>query len=186
MILIIDNYDSFTYNLYQQLEKLGAKTLIRKNDKISINEIEKINPKKIVISPGPGKPDESGISINVIKKFYNKKPILGVCLGHECIGEVFGAKVIHAKKIYHGKTSKILHLNRGIFKKINNPFIAARYHSLLLDKVPNNFKLLAQTKDKEIMAIKHNNLPIIGIQFHTESFMTQQGDKIIKNFLNEK
>ena len=183
MILLIDNYDSFTYNLYQQIEKLGTKTIVKKNDEISINEIAKLNPSKIVISPGPKDPQDSGISTQIIEKFYKKKPILGVCLGHQCIGSLFKSRVIQAKEIIHGKTSKITHTSQGIFKNISNPTEVARYHSLAIDKVPENFTLTAWTSDKEIMAMQHNKFPLHSIQFHTESFMTKEGDKIIKNFL---
>ncbi len=185
MILLIDNYDSFTYNLYQQLETLGAKVIVKKHDKITLKEIEKLVPSKIIISPGPKAPKDSGISISVIKKFYKKLPILGVCLGHECIGEIFGAKIVQAKKILHGKTSEIFHEKKGIFKRVKSPFKAARYHSLAIDRVPKGFKLTAWSKDKEIMGIQHEKYPLHGIQFHTESFMTEYGNKIIRNFLNE-
>jgi anthranilate synthase component 2 len=183
MILIIDNYDSFTYNLYQQIESLGEKTIIFKHDKITIKEIEKLSPQKIIISPGPKRPEDSGISMEVIKKFYKKIPILGVCLGHQCIGELFGSKIIHAKKILHGKISKIFHSKDILFKNIKTPFNAARYHSLAIDKVPKNFYLTAWTSDKEIMAIKHKKYPLFGIQFHPESFMTEKGNTLMKNFL---
>lgn len=183
MILIIDNYDSFTYNLVQQIEKLGFKTKVAKHDKISIPAIKKENPQKIVISPGPKTPSEAGISNEVIKNFYQNKPILGVCLGHECMGEIFGSKVTKAKKVLHGKTSKISHNNSALFKKVQNPTIVARYHSLILDKVPNSFKLTAKTADNEIMAIEHKKFPCFGIQFHPESFLTEEGDQIMQNFL---
>jgi anthranilate synthase component 2 len=185
MILLINNYDSFTYNLYQQLESLGAKTKVVAHDKITIKEIRNLKPSKIVISPGPKRPEDSGICISVIKSFSKTIPILGVCLGHECIGEVFGAKVIHAKKILHGKTSKVYHNNKGIFKGIKNPFEAARYHSLVIDRAPEDFTLTARDRNNEIMAISHKKYPLHGIQFHPESFMTREGDKLIRNFLNE-
>lgn len=185
MILLIDNYDSFTYNLYQQIENLGEKVKVVKNDEITINEIEKLKPKKIVISPGPGRPEIGGISTKVVQKFYTKIPILGVCLGHQVIGQIFGSKIVHAEKILHGKTSKIYHCKDFLFKNVKNPFLAARYHSLILDKVPNNFVLTAWTKDKEIMGIKHKKFNLFGIQFHPESFLTQEGNKIMKNFLYE-
>lgn len=185
MILIIDNYDSFTYNLYQQIESLNKKTKVFKNDEISLEQIKRLKPEKIIISPGPKRPEDSGISIKVIKKFYKQIPILGVCLGHECIGQIFDAKVIHAKKILHGKTSEIYHNDSKLFKNISNPFSAARYHSLILDKTPQHFKLSAWTKDKEIMAIEHDKYPLYGIQFHPESFLTEEGNKIMHNFLYE-
>lgn len=185
MILLIDNYDSFTYNLYQQLESLGAKTKVIAHDQITSKEIRKLKPSKIIISPGPKRPTDSGISMSVIKNFYKTIPILGVCLGLECIGEVFGAKVVHAKKILHGKTSKIYHTNNCIFKGLTNPFEAARYHSLVIDSVPDEFKLTAWDRTKEIMAISHRKYPLHGIQFHPESFMTREGDTLIRNFLYE-
>ncbi len=185
MILLIDNYDSFTYNLYQQLESLGAETTVAAHDNITIKEIKKLKPARIVISPGPKRPADSGISMPVIKNFYKTIPILGVCLGHECIGEVFGSRVVHAKKILHGKTSKIYHGGNGIFKGLPNPFEAARYHSLVIDRAPDNFTLAAWDRTKEVMAISHNTYPLHGIQFHPESFMTRTGDTIIRNFLHE-
>ncbi len=185
MILIIDNYDSFTYNLYQQIESLGKKTKVFQHDKISLEQIKKIKPEKIVISPGPKRPEDSGISMSVIKNFHTQIPILGVCLGHECIGQIFGSTVVHARKILHGKTSKIYHTESLLFKNIKNPFKAARYHSLILNKVPKNFILTGWTKDKEIMAIQHEKYPLFGIQFHPESFLTKEGNKIMYNFLYE-
>ncbi|MDP2642634.1 MAG: aminodeoxychorismate/anthranilate synthase component II [Candidatus Peregrinibacteria bacterium] len=185
MILLIDNYDSFTYNLYQLIESLGEETKVVKNDEITINEIKKIKPSKIVISPGPGSPKDSGISKQVIETFYKEIPILGVCLGHQCIGEIFGSKVVHAKKLMHGKTSKIYHDKKYIFKNLKNPFTGARYHSLIINKIPKDFLLTAWTKEKEIMGIKHEKYKLFGVQFHPESFMTEEGEKIMKNFLNE-
>ena len=184
MILLIDNYDSFTYNLYQQIEGLGEKTKVYQHDKISIEQIKKLAPSKIVISPGPKRPENAGISNKVIETFYKKIPILGVCLGHECIGQIFGSKVIHADKIFHGKTSKIYHPEDRLFRGLQNPFEAARYHSLILNKVPKGFTLTAWTKEEEIMAIHHNKYPLFGIQFHPESFLTEEGQKLIQNFLN--
>jgi anthranilate synthase/aminodeoxychorismate synthase-like glutamine amidotransferase len=186
MILIIDNYDSFTYNLNQQINTLGHKTKVFQHDKITIKEIEKLKPEKIIISPGPKTPKDAGISNKVIKKFYKTIPILGVCLGHECIGELFGAKVQKAKKILHGKISMIYHNEDQIFQGIKNPMKAARYHSLILDKVPKALTLTAWTEENEIMGIKHKKYPLYGIQFHPESFLTEDGDKLMKNFLNAK
>lgn len=183
MILLIDNYDSFTYNLYQQLESLGEKTLVKTHDQITIEEIKKLKISKIVISPGPKNPEDSGISNDVIKNFHKQIPILGVCLGHECIGYVFGSNIITAKNILHGKTSQIHHLNEGIFKGLKNPLKVARYHSLVIDRVPKNFKLTAWDEDKEIMAMEHQEYPLHSVQFHPESFMTEYGDILIKNFL---
>lgn len=185
MILIIDNYDSFTYNLYQQVESLGKKTKVIKNDELSIKAIKKLKPSGIIISPGPGRPKNSGISMKVIEKFHTKIPILGVCLGHQCIAEFFNSKIIHAKHILHGKTSKIHHTNNKLFKGLKNPFTAARYHSLIANKIPKNFILTAWTKNKEIMGIQHKKYPLFGIQFHPESFLTKEGNKLMKNFLYE-
>jgi len=186
MILLIDNYDSFTFNLYQQLESLGAETRVVAHDKITIGAIKRLRPSKIVISPGPKRPRDSGISNHAIKHFYTRVPILGVCLGHECIGELFGAKVVHAQRILHGKTSKIYHRQRGLFKSVSRSFDAARYHSLVIDSVPEGFTLEAWDSRREIMAIRHKLYPLHGIQFHPESFMTSEGDGIIRNFLNEQ
>ena len=183
MILIIDNYDSFTYNLYQQIEALGKKTRVFKNDEISLDKIKKLKPEKIIISPGPKRPEDSGLSLKIVQNFHKKIPILGVCLGHQCIGQIFSSKVVHAKKILHGKTSKIFHNNQGILKNIKNPFEAARYHSLILEKLPEDFTLTAWTKNNEIMAIQHNKFPLHGVQFHPESFLTEEGNKLMKNFL---
>jgi anthranilate synthase component 2 len=185
MILLIDNYDSFTYNLHQQIETLGEEVLVKEHDKITIGEIKELNPEKIILSPGPKRPEDAGICNKVIEEFHKETPILGVCLGHECIGQIFGSKVVHAKNIMHGKTSQIFHTEDSLFKGVSNPFCGARYHSLILDAVPSGFTLTAWTKEKEIMAIHHNQYPLIGIQFHPESFLTKEGSKIISNFLNE-
>lgn len=179
MIVIIDNYDSFTFNLYQQVLKLGYKCQVFPNDKVP-----KFKADKIIISPGPGRPEDTGQCSKIIKENFPKIPILGVCLGHQLIGEIFGSKTIQAKKIMHGKTSKITHTNKGIFKGVKNPFEAARYHSLALDKLPKDFILTAKTSDGEIMGMQHQNHPIYSIQFHPESFMTTEGDKLMRNFLN--
>ena len=181
MIVIIDNYDSFTYNLYQQIISLGHKCEVFKNDEISP---QKITAEKIILSPGPGRPEESGISREVLERFYKTTPILGVCLGHQLIGEHFGSKTIQAKEILHGKTSTVKHTKTEIFTEVKNPFEAARYHSLAIDKLPKDFKLLAHTEDGEIMGMKHEKYPLYGIQFHPESFLTEQGNKIMQNFLN--
>jgi len=187
MILVIDNYDSFTYNLVQYLAELGQDIEVFRNDKITINQIKNLKPKSIVISPGPGRPKDAGISNRVIKEFSGKVPILGVCLGHQCIGEVFGGKVVSAKKLMHGKTSLIYHNKKTIFKGIKNPFVATRYHSLIVERksLPNSLAIIAQTKDKEIMAIKHKTLSVWGVQFHPESILTLEGKKILKNFIKQ-
>ncbi|MDO8499833.1 MAG: aminodeoxychorismate/anthranilate synthase component II [bacterium] len=184
MILLIDNYDSFTHNLSQQLESLGYATKVVTHDKISIKQIQKLKPTHIVISPGPGRPEDGGISMAVIKKFYKTTPVLGVCLGHECIGQIFGAKIVQAKQIMHGKTSVIQHTGQGLFKNLPNPFSAARYHSLVINKVPPDFTLTAWTDDNEIMGVAHKMYPLYGVQFHPESFMTEHGSKLLANFLH--
>jgi len=183
---MIDNYDSFTYNLVQYLSELGEKLAVYRNDKINLRTIEKLKPSHIVISPGPGRPNDAGISKQVIKRFGKKVPILGVCLGHQCVAEVFGGKIISAPKLMHGKTSMIYHDKVGIFKGITSPFEATRYHSLIVDKktLPKTFKITAWTKDKEIMSLRHKKFPVWGVQFHPESILTQYGKKLLKNFIN--
>lgn len=185
MILIIDNYDSFTYNLFQYFQELGEKCLVIRNDKITTNEIKKLDPSAIVISPGPGKPEESGISINVVKEFAGKKPILGICLGHQIIGQVFGATVNRLKTVYHGKSSKIYHNKSKIYKKLKNPLSVIRYHSLIVENIPDCLEVTAKTDNGLVMSIQHKEYPITGIQYHPESFMTENGKEIINNFLNE-
>jgi anthranilate synthase/aminodeoxychorismate synthase-like glutamine amidotransferase len=186
MILMIDNYDSFTYNLVQYLEELGEELRVYRNDKIAVAEIEKLKPSRIVISPGPGIPHEAGISEAVIKYFAGKIPILGVCLGHQAIGEVFGGKIIRAKSIMHGKTSKIHHDGKTIFAGLPNPFIATRYHSLVVEKesLPNVLEISAWTDDGEIMGLRHKELKVEGVQFHPESILTSSGKPLLANFLS--
>jgi len=186
MILMIDNYDSFTYNLVQYLSELGEKLIVYRNDKITLKDIETLRPSHIIISPGPGRPRDAGISNQIIRRFSNKIPILGVCLGHQCVAEVFGGKIILARKLMHGKTSMIYHDKKGIFKGITSPFEATRYHSLIVEKksLPKILKIIAKTKDNEIMALKHKTLPVWGVQFHPESILTQYGKKLLKNFIN--
>ncbi len=186
MILMIDNYDSFTYNLVQYLGALGAQVKVFRNDKITVAKIKKIAPKKIVISPGPGRPEGAGISCEVIKQLAGKIPILGVCLGHQAIGYAYGGKIVIAKKIMHGKTSLIYHNQKDIFRKIPNPFEATRYHSLLVERksLPACLEVTAWTKEKEIMGLKHKQFPLWGVQFHPESILTKVGKDILKNFLN--
>ena len=187
MLLMIDNYDSFTYNLAQYLAEIGQEVKVVRNDKISIEEISKLNPQYIVISPGPCTPNEAGISLELIEAFKGKIPILGVCLGHQSIGQAFGGKIIHAQTIMHGKTSKISHNNKGVFRGIKNPFIATRYHSLVIEKqtLPNCFDITAWTDDNEIMEIKHKELAIEGVQFHPESILSEHGHDLLKNFLDQ-
>ena len=185
MILVIDNYDSFTYNLVQYLNELGAQTQVFRNDKISLDEIKKLAPEKILISPGPCTPEEAGISISVIKEFAGKLPILGVCLGHQSIGAAFGGKVIRAKNIMHGKTSQINHDGKTLFKGLPNPFTATRYHSLIVERegLPECFEISAWTKDGEIMGLRHKEYKVEGVQFHPESILTKDGKKLLANFL---
>ena len=190
MILLIDNYDSFTYNLVHYVEELGHNVQVYRNDKISLKKIAKINPKKIIISPGPCTPNEAGICLDLVKRFYDKMPILGVCLGHQSIGQAFGAKIIKASKIMHGKTSKVSNLGSKIFKGLPSSFEATRYHSLVIKNgtLPKNFRVISETIDNKknvIMGIEHENYPCYGVQFHPESIASVPfGKKIMKNFLN--
>lgn len=186
MILLIDNYDSFTYNLYQYMGIFTDEIKVVRNDKITIEQIKEINPEKIVLSPGPKAPKDAGICLDVVKHFAGKKPILGICLGHQTIGEAFGATVSYAKKIFHGKQSSIEHDQTGIFQGINSPIKVARYHSLAIieDTVPDCLRVTAKTEDGEIMAVEHKEFPVIGLQFHPESIYTEHGKKIIENFIN--
>ena len=185
MILMLDNYDSFTYNLVQYFSELGETVKVYRNDQITINEIEELKPKHIVISPGPCRPDQAGISIEVVNQFKGKIPILGVCLGHQSIGQAFGGKIVHAKTIMHGKTSLINHNNQGVFKELKNPFTATRYHSLVVEKIscPDCFDITAWTDDEEIMGIKHKTLQIEGVQFHPESILSEHGHDLLRNFI---
>lgn len=186
MVLVIDNYDSFTYNLVQYIGEREKDIEVVRNDKITISEIKRLSPLCIIISPGPGRPEDAGISCNVIREFKGSVPILGVCLGHQCIGSVFGGKIIGAERLMHGKTSEIFHNGKFIFKDIPNPFIATRYHSLIIDpeSTPSCLEITAKTKENEIMAVQHKEYPIFGLQFHPESILTIEGKKILYNFLN--
>ena len=183
---MIDNYDSFTYNLVQYFYQLGQEVEVHRNDLISLDDIEKKSPEYIVISPGPCTPKEAGISVDLIKKFKDKLPILGVCLGHQCLGAAFGANIIGANEIMHGKLSEIIHDESGLFKGVENYFKATRYHSLIIEEktLDKDFHITAWTENKTIMAIQHENLPLFGLQFHPESIATEQGMEILKNFLN--
>ena len=185
MILLIDNYDSFTYNLYQYLCELGAEVQVERNDQISLDEIETSKPEKIVVSPGPCTPKEAGISVEVIQNFGNRIPILGVCLGHQCIGEAFGGTVGGAGEIVHGKTSAINHNGVGVLRDLPSPFEAIRYHSLVVHQegLPNNLEVTAWTNNGLIMGLKHKEYPIEGVQFHPESIMTGAGKDLLRNFL---
>ncbi len=186
MILVIDNYDSFTYNLVQYFGELKAEPRVFRNDQISVKEIERLSPTHIVISPGPGSPRESGVSNDVILQFYKKIPILGVCLGHQCIGHIFGGRVDRATKLMHGKTSAIFHNGKGVFRGLENPFRAGRYHSLIVQEpLPDELQVVARTAEGEIMAIKHQQYSLVGVQFHPESVLTEHGLAILTNFLND-
>jgi anthranilate synthase/aminodeoxychorismate synthase-like glutamine amidotransferase len=185
MLLLIDNYDSFTFNLYQYLSELGEEVKTCRNDGITLDEIEKLAPGHIVISPGPGRPEDAGISNDIIRRFGETIPILGVCLGHQCIGQALGGEVVHAGEIKHGKVSSILHDGRGVFKGLPNPFSAVRYHSLAIKKesLPDFLVISARTENGIIMGVRHEKYPIEGVQFHPESFLTKNGKDLLKNFL---
>lgn len=193
MMIMIDNYDSFTYNLVQYLGELGADVVVHRNDQITVDEIEQLNPERIMISPGPCTPNEAGVSMETIKRFAGKLPILGVCLGHQSIGQVFGGKIIHAKEIMHGKTSMMHHNNTGVFSGLSNPYEATRYHSLVIEKesLPDCLEVTAWTENSdgsidEIMGVRHKEYAIEGVQFHPESILTEHGHSLLKNFLNMK
>ena len=193
MILMIDNYDSFTYNIVQYLAELKADVKVCRNDKITIADIEKMAPEKIVISPGPCTPNEAGVSVDVIKTFKGRIPILGICLGHQSIGQAFGGRIVRAKQVMHGKTSMMHHNNTGVFKDLSNPFEATRYHSLVIEQatLPDCLEITAWTENEdgsldEIMGIRHKELAIEGVQFHPESILTQHGHDLLDNFLQEK
>lgn len=185
MLLVIDNYDSFTYNLVQYFGELGAEMKIFRNDQITVEEIKKLDPEKICISPGPCTPNEAGISCDVIRTFGETKPLLGVCLGHQSIGHVYGGDVVRAERLMHGKTSPVKHNGEGLFKGVENPFEATRYHSLIVKRetFPDCLEITAETDEKEIMGLRHKELPIFGVQFHPESILTGEGKKLLKNFL---
>ena len=188
MLLVIDNYDSFTYNLVQYFGELGAELQVHRNDAISLDEIAALAPEKICISPGPCTPKEAGISSDVVRRFGENTPILGVCLGHQCIGDVFGGEVVRAEKLMHGKTSHVKHDGQGVFAGLENPFEATRYHSLIVkrDSIPDCLEVCAeaQTDEREIMGVRHKEFPIHGVQFHPESILTGEGKKLLKNFLD--
>lgn len=186
MLLMIDNYDSFTYNLVQYFGELGEEIEVFRNDKISTPEIEKLNPEMLVISPGPGTPKDAGVSLDMINHFKGKIPILGVCLGHQCVGEVFGGKIVSAPRLMHGKTSFIHHDGKDIFQGLSNPFEATRYHSLIIEKksIPDCLEITAWTDENEIMGVRHKSYLVIGVQFHPESILTKEGKQLLKNFLN--
>ena len=186
MILVIDNYDSFTYNLVQYFGELGAELVVRRNDQTSIDEIEQLHPEKICISPGPGTPDDAGISNELIRHFGPRLPVLGVCLGHQCIGQVYGGEVVRADRLMHGKTSPILHEGDGVFFGLPIPFEATRYHSLIVrgEALPTELKVVADPSECEIMGLRHRHYPVHGVQFHPESIMTGEGKRLLANFLS--
>jgi anthranilate synthase/aminodeoxychorismate synthase-like glutamine amidotransferase len=186
MILIIDNYDSFTYNLVQSLGELGAEPLVRRNDQLSLEEVGSFQPSRIVISPGPGRPDDAGISLPLLQRFAGRIPILGVCLGHQAIAQAFGASIVRAFKVVHGKTSEVFHDANTIFQGIESPFPAGRYHSLVVDpeSLPACLEVSAETRDGVIMGIRHREKKIEGVQFHPESILTPVGKRVLSNFLN--
>ncbi|MFN1130220.1 aminodeoxychorismate synthase component 2 [Lelliottia nimipressuralis] len=186
MILLIDNYDSFTWNLYQYFCELGAEVIVRRNDDITLADIDALAPQKIVISPGPCTPDESGISLEVIRHYSGKLPILGVCLGHQAIAQVYGATIVRAERVMHGKTSPITHTGVGVFQGLNNPLTVTRYHSLVIDPptLPACFDVTAWSDTRQIMGIRHREWDLEGVQFHPESILSEQGHQLLANFLN--
>jgi anthranilate synthase/aminodeoxychorismate synthase-like glutamine amidotransferase len=186
MLLVIDNYDSFTYNLVQYFGELGAQIVVKRNDEITLAEIEALRPERICVSPGPCSPKEAGISNEVIRTFGPRLPLFGVCLGHQCIGDVFGGEVVRAGRLMHGKTSPILHDGKGVFADLPSPFEATRYHSLLVrrESFPDCLEISAETAEGEIMGLRHRHFPIHGVQFHPESILTLEGKKLLQNFLS--
>ena len=186
MLLMIDNYDSFTYNLVQYLGELGAELLVKRNDEISVDEIRRLKPEAVVISPGPCTPNEAGVSLELLEKLSPELPILGVCLGHQALGQAFGGKVVRAKNVMHGKTSLIYHDGRTLFQGLENPFVATRYHSLLVEResLPDSLEISAWTDAGEIMGLRHRKYPVEGVQFHPESILTEAGKKLLGNFLD--
>ena len=185
MILMIDNYDSFTYNLVQVLGELGADVAVSRNDEISIQEIEAMQPSHIVLSPGPCAPDQAGVSLETIGRFAGRIPMLGVCLGHQAIGQAFGGRVVRAAKVMHGKTSRIRHDGRGVFSGLPNDFVATRYHSLVVERetLPDCLAVTAESEDGEIMGLRHRGLPVEGVQFHPEALLTEHGREMLQNFI---
>jgi anthranilate synthase component 2 len=188
MLLMIDNYDSFTYNLVQYLGELGEDVRVYRNDEITVDEAEALKPQRIVVSPGPCTPNEAGVSVSLIQAFAGRVPILGVCLGHQSIGQAFGGKIVHAKTLMHGKTSPIRHETQGVFRGLPNPLTATRYHSLVIERtsLPDCLEVTAQTEDGEVMGVRHKTLPVEGVQFHPESILSESGHALLKNFLTEE
>lgn len=185
MILVIDNYDSFTYNLVQLLGKVSNEIEVRRNDEVDLDQIVRMHPSHILISPGPGRPEDAGISVDVVKQCAGSIPILGVCLGHQAIGYAFGGKIVHAPTLMHGRTSMVTHRGSSLFSRVNNPFTATRYHSLVIspDNFPPELEITAQTMDGTIMAVRHRHFPVEGVQFHPESILTGSGERILRNWL---
>ncbi|MFN7086726.1 MAG: aminodeoxychorismate/anthranilate synthase component II [Burkholderiales bacterium] len=188
MLLMIDNYDSFTYNLVQYFGELGEEVAVYRNDEITLEEIARLKPARIVVSPGPCTPNEAGVSVPLIRRFAGEIPILGVCLGHQSIGQAFGGKIVHAKQLMHGKTSAIWHKDVGVFRGLPNPFQATRYHSLVIEResLPECLEITAWTDDGEIMGVRHRSLAVEGVQFHPESILTEHGHELLRNFLEER
>jgi anthranilate synthase component 2 len=185
MLLMIDNYDSFTYNLVQYLGELGEEVVVRRNDEVALDEIAAMKPEHIVVSPGPCTPNEAGISVPLIERFAGKIPLLGVCLGHQSIGQAFGGRIVHAKELMHGKTSAIKHTGDGVFRSLPSPLQATRYHSLVIERetLPDCLEVTAWSDDGEIMGVRHRSLPVEGVQFHPESILTEHGHELLRNFL---
>ena len=188
MLLMIDNYDSFTYNLVQYLGELGEEVKVVRNDEMGADEVERLAPQRIVVSPGPCTPNEAGVSLELIRRFAGRVPILGVCLGHQAIGQAFGGKIVHAKTLMHGKVSQIHHRGTGVFRGLPTPYEATRYHSLAIERAscPAELEVTAWTEDGEIMGVRHRSLPVEGVQFHPESILTQHGHALLRNFLSCK
>ncbi len=185
MLLLIDNYDSFTWNLAQYLGELGATPVVKRNDELTLEDIAAMHPERIVISPGPGRPEDAGISVEVIRRFGPTMPLLGVCLGHQGIGIAFGGQVVRAPQLMHGKTSSVLHDGKGLFRGVSQPFVAGRYHSLVIaDPLPGDLEPAARTEDGTLMGVRHRTMPIHGVQFHPESVLTGEGRQMLKNFLD--
>jgi len=184
-LLLVDNYDSFTWNLAQALMSLGADVRVERNDQLSVAEAKAWAPDRLVISPGPGTPDDAGVSLDMLSAFMNDIPILGVCLGHQSIGQVLGGRVVRAQRLMHGKSSPVLHDGKGVYKGLSNPFEAARYHSLVVENLPSTLVVSAYTAEGEVMGIRHTSLPVEGVQFHPESILTPEGDHLLKNFLEQ-
>ena len=186
MILVIDNYDSFTYNLVQYLGELGAEVVVRRNDAVTVPEVEKLAPAGVLISPGPGRPEQAGVSLDIIEQLGSRTPIFGVCLGHQSIAQRFGASIVRAERLMHGRTSEIIHEGKGVFEGLPSPLTATRYHSLIVkrDTIPKELEISAWTDEGEVMALRHTELPIEGVQFHPESFLTEHGHQFIRNWLS--